>query len=176
MFGPAHIVDLLRGADTEKIRQRGHETLPSYGAGAHRPATEWRHLIRQMTADKFLIADAAYGGLKQGKAAGALMSGTQGYAMRKPPAPRARRRERKTIQAAAPADRNLLAALKQCRLALAQERGAPAFVIFSDRTLIDMAARKPQTRDEFGEVFGVGAAKTEAFSEQFIAVIREHVG
>jgi len=175
MFGPAHIVDILRGADTEKIRQRGHETLPAYGAGDHRPATEWRHLIRQMTADNLLIADAAYGGLKQGKAAGALMSGAQGYAMRKPPAPRTRRRERKTIQAAAPADRNLLAALKQCRLALAQERGAPAFVIFSDRTLIDMAARKPQTRAEFGEVFGVGAAKTEAFSEQFIAVIQGHV-
>ncbi len=176
MFGALHIIDILRGADTQKIRKSGHEALPVYAAGKHLPAEQWRHLIRQMTADKLLIAEPTYGGLSPGDAARALMSGGSDYAMRAPPPPRKARRTRKAAPAAAVGDQALLAALKQHRLALARERGAPAFVIFSDRTLIDMAARRPATRDEFGEVFGVGAAKTEAFSEQFIAIIRDHAG
>ncbi len=175
MFGSAHIVDILRGADTEKIRQRGHEHLTAYGAGAHSPPAQWRHLIRQMTADKVLIADAAYGGLKPGEPANALITGDGDYAMRKPPAQTGKRRGRKALKAAAPADQNLLTALKQQRLGLAQERNVPAFVIFSDRTLIDMAARKPLCRDDFGGVFGVGRAKTEAFADVFITVIRDYV-
>jgi ATP-dependent DNA helicase RecQ len=174
MFGALHIIDILRGADTQKIRKSGHEALPVYAAGKHHPTEQWRHLIRQMTADKLLIAEPTYGGLSPGEAARALMAGDNDYAMRAPPPPRKARRTRKAAPAAAVGDQALLAALKQHRLALARERGAPAFVIFSDRTLIDMAARKPSTRDEFGEVFGVGAAKTEAFSEQFIAIIRDH--
>ncbi|VAV96188.1 ATP-dependent DNA helicase RecQ, partial [hydrothermal vent metagenome] len=174
MFGAVHIIDILRGADTQKIRKSGHEALPIYAAGKHHPADQWRHLIRQMSADKLLIAEPTYGGLSPGEAARALMTGDSDYAMRAPPPPRKTRRTRKAAPAAAVGDQALLAALKQHRLALARERGAPAFVIFSDRTLIDMAARRPSTRNEFGEVFGVGAAKTEAFSEQFIAIIRDH--
>ncbi len=179
MFGPAHIVDILRGADTEKIRARNHDALSAHGAGAHRPATEWRHLIRQMSADKLLLADASYGGLQPGPNANAFLSGETEYAMRKPPAPKTKSRDRKAHASKspiAPEDQNLLNALKQQRLALARERNVPAFVIFSDRTLIDMAARKPQTREEFGSVFGVGAAKTEAFSDIFTALIREKTG
>ena len=175
MFGPAHIVDILRGADTEKIRSRNHDALAEHGAGAHRPATEWRHLIRQMTADKLLIAEAAYGGLRPGPNATGLNEGAATYAMRKPPPQRTSRRKREAI-AEAPADQGLLNALKKQRLALAQERGVPAYVIFSDKTLIDMAARKPVDRAAFGDVFGVGAAKTEAFSDIFTALIRDHGG
>ncbi len=174
MFGAVHIIDILRGADTQKIRKSGHEALPVHAAGKHHPVEQWRHLIRQMTADKLLIAEPTYGGLKPGEEAHALMAGDGEYAMRAPPPPRKARRTRQAAPAAAVGDQALLAALKQHRLALARERGAPAFVIFSDRTLIDMAARRPATRDEFGEVFGVGAAKTEAFSAQFIAIIRDH--
>lgn len=173
MFGPAHIVDILRGADTEKIRSRNHDALSAHGAGAHRPATEWRHLIRQMTADKLLIADAEYGGLRPSPKANGFCEDAATYAMRKPPPQRKSRRRRDAI-AEAPGDQSLLNALKRQRLALAQERGVPAYVIFSDRTLIDMAARKPIDREGFGDVFGVGAAKTEAFADLFTALIRDH--
>jgi len=174
MFGATHIIDILRGADTEKIRKRGHEALPVYGAGKHHPTAQWRHLIRQMNADKLLIVDPTYGGLSAGVASDELMNCGGAYAMRKPPPPKETRRERKAAPAIASKDQNLLAALKQLRLSLARERSAPAFVIFSDRTLIDMADRKPLTKEAFGDVFGVGAAKTEAFSVQFIDIIKSH--
>jgi ATP-dependent DNA helicase RecQ len=178
VFGASHIVDILRGGDTEKIRQKEHDALPAYGRGDHHPATYWRRLIRQMTADKLLFADPTYGGLSPGDRAHALVDGCGAYQMRKPPAKKETRKERRQAAAkvVAPADQALLAALKQRRLALARERGVPAYVVFSDRTLIDMAGKKPLDESAFGEVFGVGAAKKEAFAAAFIAVIRDHDG
>ncbi len=174
MFGAAYIVDLLRGADTEKIRRNGHDRLGAYGAGAALPTAHWRGLIRQMTADKLLLADPTYGGLSPGPEAQVLSDGGA-YQMRKPSAKKAARRERKQAASAVSAEnQSLLAALKKRRLELARERGAPAFVIFSDRTLIDMAQKRPRDADAFGAVFGVGAAKKEAFCETFLSVIRAH--
>ncbi len=175
IFGASHIVDILRGADTEKIRQNNHDALPAYGRGEHQPAPFWRRLIRQMTADKLLVADPVYGGLSPGDRARVFHHGGA-YEMRKPPAKKASRKDRRqaAAKAVAPADQALLAALKERRLGLARERGVPAYVVFSDRTLIDMAGKKPLDEAAFGDVFGVGAAKKEAFAAAFIAVIRDH--
>jgi len=175
MFGAAHITGVLRGADTAKIRERRHEALPVYGAGAARPAKEWRALLRQMATAGFLAVDPDYGALKFGPKAQELMRGETAFEMRRPPpeAPARQRRARPPAPIVSTANAELLAALKAKRLELAQERNAPAFVIFSDRALADMAARKPLTRDAFGEVFGVGRAKTEAFSDSFIRIIRD---
>ncbi len=180
IFGAAHIVDILRGADTAKIRQNSHDGLAAYGVGANLPATHWRGLIRQMTADKLLVADATYGGLSPGPEASAVTDRMGPYRMRKPSARKAGRGERRRTASNAaevplsPGDQALLAALKKRRLELARERNAPAFVIFSDRTLIDMAEKRPNDPESFGAVFGVGEAKKEAFCETFLAVIRSH--
>ena len=176
LFGASHIVDILRGADTEKIRQKGHDGLAAHGRGAAQTAAYWRRLIRQMTADKLLRADPVYGGLSPGPAARALLTGAGGYQMRKPPVGKGTRKERRRADAGtvAAADEALLTALKERRLALARERRVPAYVIFSDRSLIDMAAKKPLDDEAFGEVFGVGEAKRNAFADAFLPVIRAH--
>ena len=93
------------------------------------------------------------------------------------PAPPSRKAERKARQEAAvlsDSNQTLLAALKQLRFGLAKQRQVPAYLIFSDRSLIDMAERKPRTRDEFAEVNGVGAAKLKAFAGIFLSAIEDH--
>ncbi len=173
MFGGAHIIDILRGADTQKIRERGHDRLPVYGAGKALKANDWRAVIRQLNAGGFLRVDADYGGLSLGPRAPGLRRGETRFAMR--PEPRTRQRqETAAASAKAPADRALYDALKAKRLEIARERGVAAFVIFSDRTLIDMAAKKPKTLAGFNAVFGVGRAKSEAFGPVFLRVIADH--
>ncbi|MEK7264836.1 MAG: HRDC domain-containing protein, partial [Pseudomonadota bacterium] len=98
---------------------------------------------------------------------------TPTFAMR--PEPRTRQRQAAAAAVSAGKDSVLFAALKALRREIASDRGVPAFVIFSDRTLADMAARKPRSAAAFGAVFGVGRAKTEAFSAQFIAAIERHI-
>ncbi len=173
MFGAGHIIDILRGAKTQKIEERRHDALTVYGRGAAWRQHEWRAVIRQMNAAALIRVDAEYGGLMLGPRAPGLMRGEATFAMR--PEPRQARRQTEAATANAGAvDRALLAALKAKRRDLAQEQGVPAFVIFSDRTLLDMAAKRPKTIGDFGGVFGVGRAKTEAFGDIFIRVITDH--
>jgi ATP-dependent DNA helicase RecQ len=92
--------------------------------------------------------------------------------------PRERRRARAALQAQSvvPGDDPLLMALKALRTRLAKEEGVPAYVIFSDRSLIDMAVKRPTSRRAFGEIHGVGQAKLDRYAEAFVAVVREHEG
>ncbi|HEX4270555.1 MAG TPA: DNA helicase RecQ [Rhizomicrobium sp.] len=169
-FGAAHIVDILRGAETQKIIDRGHHLLASFGSGAGRKKEEWQSLIRQLTAAGFLAADA-HGGLFMTPQGRALSHGEAAFTYRTIQ-PRARRETRSgggvAMESGDPA---LLAALKTVRLRLARERQVPAFVIFSDRTLIDMAARRPRDLDDFAAVHGVGATKLKDFGEIFLGAI-----
>ncbi len=173
MFGATHITDILRGADTQKIRDRGHDNLAVYGKGAKWKPNDWRAVVRQMSAAGLLRVDPEFGGLSLGPRAPGLLRGETAFAMR--PEPRqARRQAEAAASGAMGADHALFAALKALRREIAGERGVAAFVIFSDRTLADMAARKPKTIAEFNSVFGVGRAKTEAFGRQFMRAIADH--
>ncbi len=169
VFGAAHIVSVLTGEASEKVRVRGHDGLPVFGAGASAGEKHWRAVLRQMSANGFLDVDAEFGSLRPGPRARALLAGAETFAFRAEAPRRTARTARTPLPAGA--DPGLLAALKKKRRELAEERKAPAFVIFSDRTLIDMAAKKPASLAEFGAVFGVGRAKTEAFGPTFLAVI-----
>ena len=174
-FGAAHIVDVLRGADTQKIRDRGHHQLSSFGAGAARKKEEWQSLIRQLVAGSFLRPDE-HGGLGISEQGHALDRGDLPFTYRVEGA-RSRSKPQSdggnTVEAC---DTALLAALKTVRLQLARERNVPAFVIFSDRTLIDMAARRPRDMDSFAAVHGVGAAKLKDFGGLFLNTIVVHMG
>jgi ATP-dependent DNA helicase RecQ len=172
-FGAAHVVDILRGAETQKIRDRGHQQLASFGCGAARKKEEWQSLIRQLVAGGFLTPDA-HGGLGIGPQGHALNRGETAFTYRmagiRVPG-RTRSDAAEPVDAGDPA---LLAVLKTVRLRLARERQVPAFVIFSDRTLIDMAARSPRDLDAFAAVHGVGAAKLKDFGAIFLSAIAAH--
>ena len=184
MFGQAHIVDVLRGAETEKVIAKGHHRLHAHGQGAKWSKPEWQSLIRQMVANGLLWVDTAnYSGLKITDRGNAFTRGHGEFHYRPVEARPSRRTGagRATIGStgkAAPRadlskrDAELLAALKRKRLELAQERGVPAYVIFADRSLEDMAVRRPATTDEFAEVKGVGKTKLRGFGRTFMDVVR----
>lgn len=174
-FGPSHIIDILRGQKTQKIVDRGHDRLASFGTGKSRKKEEWQSLIRQMVAGGFLTLDLiGHGGLSIAEKGDLLALGDIAFQYRvEQSAPRGKGRAALTEDAEI-ADPQLLDALKSLRLRLAKERQVPAYVIFSDRTLADMAARRPHDLESFAEVNGVGAAKLRDFGPLFLGAIAAH--
>tara|TARA_R110000868_G_scaffold14669_9_gene67964 strand:- start:2525 stop:4363 length:1839 start_codon:yes stop_codon:yes gene_type:complete len=177
MYGAAHIVDILRGMQTEKLLKAGHDKLPAYGAGAELRKQEWASIIRQLVSAGFLRLDVqGYGGLGITPKGEDLMRGEETFRYRQDTLKKSRASTRRTRDLAADADlpeadTALLNELRALRLSFAKERGVPAYVVFTDRTLVDMARRKPATIDEFAEVHGVGASKLRDFAEPFLAVV-----
>ncbi|ANT48876.1 DNA helicase RecQ [Mesorhizobium amorphae] len=178
-FGAAHVIDVLLRHETEKILARSHHRLASFGSGVAHKKDFWLSLIRQLAAGGFLMPDpGGHGGLAIAEKGQALGRGEIPFLYRVET--RLRRGKMRSAQGAAMdtegLDASLLAALKTLRLRLAKERQVPAYVIFSDRTLIDMAARCPSDLDAFAEVNGVGAAKLKEFGEIFLGAIAAHEG
>ena len=180
-FGAAHLIDIVRGARTEKAVRFGHHRLPTFGVGADRSANGRRSVVRQMVAAGYLRIDiAGYGGLGITDKGRELLRGEGAFLCREDtviargPAPARESRTRRTgPQERAPdgEEAALLAALKALRLELARERGVPAYIVFPDRTFIDMARRRPRNEAEFAEVNGVGAVKLKEFAGPFLAAI-----
>ena len=177
-FGTEHLVSLLLGEETEAIRRFGHHQLKTFGVGRDRPKNEWRSLLRQIYAAGLTEMDVeSFGRWLITERGGAVLKGEERIALR---ADVLRPRERRRRGAAAPndagvsADDPLLQALKALRTKLAREEGVPAYVIFSDRSLIDLAAKRPQTRVDFRAVHGVGEAKLQRYGATFLSVVQEH--
>ena len=172
-YGATHIVDVLRGAETEKIVASGHNRLHAFGSGSARKKEEWRALIRQLAAGGFLHHDVAgFGGLSIGANGRPLLRGEKAFSAVK-------RCARKVRSAAAPAtliagEHELLAALKKLRFSFAARRHLPAYLVFSDKTLIEMARSAPRNLQEFAMVSGVGASKLRDFGPAFVAAIAAH--
>ena len=178
-FGAAHVINILLGHETEKVLARGHQRLSSFRTGIAHRKTVWLSLIRQLVAGGFLVPDPdGHGGLAISESGRALGRGEVAFQYRvetRDPLARGRKRAAQGSAAAGEGvDASLLAALKTLRLRLAKERQVPAYVVFSDRTLIDMAERRPQDLDDFAEVNGVGAAKLKEFGEIFLSAIAAH--
>ena len=173
---------MLRGAATEKLRSLGHDRLPAHGLGQGEDKDSWRSILRQLVAAGYLQLDiAGHGGLSLTPAAPALLEGGAGFRFRRDIA-RPRGAAAKAARAArgAPAagdgdlsaaDAALLTALKELRLGFARDKGVPAYVIFRDRSLIEMARDRPADRAAFAQVFGVGEAKVRDFAEPFLNLI-----
>ncbi|MEI9993701.1 MAG: DNA helicase RecQ [Rhizomicrobium sp.] len=179
-YGTVHIANVLRGMKGDKITAAGHDRLAVFGSGAAHKTEEWQALLRQLVAANYLHLDVAgYGGMEITAKGHALLRGEIGFSHR--PAPervRERRADRKARDAGAAQplssdETSLLAILRSLRLRLAKQRQVPAFVIFSDRSLADMAQRRPQNEVEFAEVNGVGAKKLQEFGTVFLRAIRE---
>ena len=177
-FGAAHITDLLCGKANEKAEQLRHTERPCFGIGKERPRQYWQSMIRQMVGGGYLALDVAgFGGLSVAPKGIGLSRGEGTFRYREDPVRSATKSTRKTVTAPdrTGVSEELLQRLKSLRAKLAKQRNVPAYVIFSDRTLIDMAAKRPLTRWDFGELHGVGESKLQQFADIFLADIREHV-
>jgi len=181
MFGQAHLIDIVRGANTEKIRSAGHDQLPTYGAGTDINKDTWRSIVRQLVAAGLLRIDVAgHGGLSLTEKGQSLSKGGIRFNYRKDTIkPTTQKRERRGRYAApddlTPDQTRLLGRLKDKRTELAKERNVPAYMIFSDRSLEDMARRQPRDETAFANTHGVGAAKLKEFAHAFLGVIDKHV-
>jgi ATP-dependent DNA helicase RecQ len=177
MFGAAYIVDILRGNETEKILANRHQISAAFGAGTGRKREEWQSLIRQLVGGGYLRIDiGGYGGLRITAKGRELLRGNESFRYRLVSS--ATREEKRAKEAEDVAlsqpETSLLDALKQLRMRLAKQRQVPAYVVFSDRSLIDMARKRPRNEYEFGEVHGVGAAKLKEFGHAFLDAIQKH--
>ena len=178
-FGAGYVVDVLRGSSGERVIANGHDTLSVYGIGTEVSRDDWMGVVRQLIHHGFLWQDIAnYSVLKLRPAATAVLRGESVVmlARAKPKAERAAKSKRSRSGAGvAEADEALFQRLRALRHTLAAEQSVPAYVVFADAALADMATRKPTTREEFLDVSGVGAAKLERYGEAFLDEIAAHL-
>ena len=180
-FGAAHLIDVLRGADTDKVRQFRHHELSTYGIGAELDATTWRSVFRQLVVAGLLEVDAeGHGSLRLGQAARPVLRGERQLQLREDVRRKAgrgtgaggERRSGSTLHVDA-GDRPLFDALRGWRGQLAREQSVPAYVIFHDRTLRDIAQLRPASISELARVGGIGGGKLARYGEAVLEIVRE---
>jgi ATP-dependent DNA helicase RecQ len=171
-FGQAHVIAVLLGETDERIERLRHDRLSTWGIGQEHDRRVWRSILRQLVAQGLLTVDlAGHGGLS-------IAAKGRQFLREKPPLmlrlPKKGEKRRKAKAAASPpltVDQALFEALREKRLGLAKDQGLPPYVIFHDRTLAEMAARRPMTREALLLVPGIGEAKLERYGEAFLSVI-----
>ncbi|WP_395140036.1 RecQ family ATP-dependent DNA helicase [Schlegelella aquatica] len=177
-FGAGHLIDVLRGKRTDKVAQYGHEHLSTFGIGADLTEAQWRAVLRQLIALGHVTAEGEYGTLHLAESARSVLRGEVRLLLRVPVEPARGRaaRPRGARAAALPADLDAAAqarflALKAWRAEVAREHNLPAYVVFHDATLAEMARLAPTTLEELGAVSGVGAKKLEAYGREILRVL-----
>ena len=172
-FGIKHVVDVLRGADNERVRKFGHERLSTWGIGMEFAHAEWLSIVRQLIHRGYLVQDiAAFSVLKLTPAAAAVLRGEEAVELARP-----RVREKPRRKRAGPAaelsaeDLQLFERLRDLRKRLADEHGVPPYVIFGDATLVEMSQKRPADDDEMLDISGVGQVKLERHGEAFLQAI-----
>ncbi|WP_344059013.1 DNA helicase RecQ [Microbacterium pumilum] len=174
-FGAGHLIDILRGSSTDRIRQQGHASLSTYGLGADLSEQDWRSVIRQLLARGILVAQGEYGTLALGEPAAAVLRGESPVPLRRDvlgrtgAAPRVRKAA--ASESVDAADRPLFEALREWRAGVAKELGVPAYIVFGDATLRALAEHRPKSLADLDGVSGIGAKKREAYGDAVLEVV-----
>ncbi len=176
MFGAAHIIDVLLGGDTEKIRKFGHHRLSTYGIGAEFSKVEWRCIIRQLVAQSLVSVDMeGHGGLRLGSDSRPVLRGERTVLLRKDPVKKQARRKKDGLKPRdtldTQADEALFQALRARRMELARTQGVPPYVILHDATLAEIAKTRPSHLHQLACVSGIGQAKLARYGEIFLKVV-----
>ncbi len=170
-FGAGHLIDLLRGHETPRMRSLGHVSLPTFGVGKELDEKQWSSVFRQLVAAGYLTVDlAGHGSLTFTPRSSALLKGQERIELR---------RDRKRSSKSAPrsttmdvdVDEGLLARLKARRRELAQEQNLPPYCVLHDSTLIEMARSRPASRAELSRISGWGEVKLGRYGDEFLAVL-----
>jgi len=177
VFGANYLADVLVGADQERIGRNGHEHISTFGIGSHLDRKQWLSVYRQLVAMGLMHVAPEHGSLVLTEQARPVLRGEQDVHFRKDPKPAKRDRSRRRGRAAVEveltdeASRQLFEALRAKRMQLAKAQGVPPYVVFGDRTLIEMAQRRPSRIDELVDINGVGQKKLEKYGQAFLEVI-----
>lgn len=178
-FGSGHVIDVLRGQDTERVLKLDHHRLSTFGIGEDMDEKQWRSVFRQLLAAGLLEADAeGFGSLRLTAASRAVLSGDQPVRLREDARPARATKRRRDSKAAAGGslgietwEQSTWDALRATRTQLAKQQGVPPYVVFHDATLLAMLRAMPANEDELATISGVGDAKLKRYGRDFLAVI-----
>ena len=170
-YGAGHLIDILLGNLTDRVREKGHDTLPTFGVGRDYDKRQWQAVFRQMMGHDLIRPNPErHGALTMTDTALPILRGEAQIDLRRDTIRDAPRRP--AVKAlVSEEDAPLLSALKAKRRALAEAASVPAYVIFNDRTLIEMAEKRPENLDQMAGISGVGAKKLERYGDTFLQVI-----
>ena len=169
-FGAGHLIDVLTGNATDKLRARGHDSLPTFGVGRDIDRRGWQGIFRQIMGHDLVRPDPErHGALVMTETARPILRGEESITLRRDTLATAPRPAVRAL--VSDEDAPLLSALKVRRRALAEAAGVPAYIVFNDRTLIEMAETRPATLDQMARISGVGATKLERYGAEFLEVI-----
>ena len=175
-FGAVHLIDVLRGRVTDRVTQWNHAALNVFGIGADLDEAAWRNVFRQLAALGYVRPDhEAYGALRLTEASRPVLKGEQRVDMRHvvPRKGRGAKTRRAALSATVPAAAaGLLERLKNWRTEQAREQSVPAYVIFHDRTLAEIAAARPADMDDLGTISGIGAKKLERYGAALLELVQ----
>ena len=174
-FGAGHLIDILRGASTERIRRMRHDQLTTYGIGDDLSEQDWRSVIRQLLARRLLAAEGEYGTLAlSGESAGVLRGETP-VPLRRDVIGRVSRgggaAKKSAADQLAPDDRPLFEQLRAWRAEQAREQGVPAYIVFGDATLRALAEHRPASLAELDGITGIGAKKRDAYGDAVLKLV-----
>ena len=176
-FGAAHVIDVLRGAETAKVRQHDHDKLSTYGIGADLDAKQWRSVMRQLVAAGLLEVDIeGHGALRLTPDSSAVLKGARMLSLRTEPPAAASRRERVARASAGgvalpPDAASRFEVLRAWRSDTARAQSVPAYVIFHDSTLREIALKSPEDLDALATISGVGAGKLERYGHALLEAL-----
>ncbi len=174
-YGAAHVVDVVTGAETQRVRDLGHDAIKTYGAGKGTHKRTWRRIIDDLVAQECLAyTDDRYPVLRITHKGREVLFGRQAFHVleQREPAGRKRRRRREEPADDEEFDRELFEQLRSVRRRLARAQGVPPYIVFSDRTLREMAQQTPTTPAQMHLVTGVGDRKLQLYGDDFLAAIR----
>ncbi|MET7377035.1 DNA helicase RecQ [Micromonospora arida] len=176
-FGAGHCIDILLGKQTDKISQYGHDSLTVFGIGSELSEAEWRGVVRQLLAEGLLAVEGDYGTLALTEASADVLARRRTVTMRREPEKPASSRSSKprgastVVAELTPAAASLFERLRAWRATTAKEQGVPAYVIFHDATLRQIASDAPSTLTDLSRVSGVGENKLAKYGEQILTVL-----
>lgn len=173
-FGAGHVIDVLRGSRKERVLSLGHDKLSTYGIGESESQEYWGGILRHLVHQGYLSQDVGnYSVLKLTDAAPPLLRGEKQFEMARPRVRKTTEVKRKTIGREEPDyDMDLFELLRTMRKDIADRAGVPPFVIFHDRTLVELAAHRPKSLDNLMEIHGVGKSKCERYGNEILETVR----
>lgn len=172
LYGVGHIIGVLLGAETDKVKNAGHDQLPLYGKGTDLKRAEWQSLIRQLLSLGYIATDLeGYGSLKLQEKCRLLLKGEEKFAVRKFDHKKKGSSKTKEILLQDPEEAALFDRLRALRLELAKSQNIPPYVIFHDKTLLEMVQARPRSLAEFGLIQGVGGVKTDKYGPRFLELL-----
>ncbi len=179
-FGAGHIANVLKGNLTDQVASWGHERLSTFGLMGDQSVDFIRYMVEQLVGQDFLRREGEFSTLSLTDSARKVLRGELTPPLAKPLVAAkkreiARKRQEKVEREWVGTDQELFSLLRQKRADLARKQGVPAFIIFGDRSLKDMATIRPVTREAFAAVYGVGDFKLNAYADVFIKVIKEYL-